>query len=734
MGCRSAAKVVVLMAAIGRAAGLGLLDGRPARPLLARAGGLAAAIAAAVLLPAGPARAQDACEAAGGTPDVTETMVTCTFESPATYRYVVPSGVSSLDVTAVGARGGQGGARPPYGASTGGEGARVEANNINVTGGESLTVIVGEVGGAGGQFDNGGAGGTPGGGQGGAGTNNNRYRGGGGGGYSGLFRLFAPMPVFDQALVIAGGGGGGGARHQQNNAGGAGGAGGAGEPPDGGVGGNVGADNGGEGGGGGSTAAGGVGGMFGGFNGTPLAGGGGGTRDGQPGYDGGGGGGGGHYGGGGGGAARAQNYGGGGGGGGSSFGGTATTPDAPARVTISYDADEGTIELGKSASPSNRVRPGRVVRYTITVTNHRATAQEITVNDDLTDVLRHARYRNDATATVEPDGVDVDIPNGQLTWTGTLEPDQSAEITYSVRVRRSQAGEILSNRITGPEESICSEPEPDVPPCETQIPIAVPGPGPDLRLTKTPSPRPHHPGGQVTYTLVVENLGPRRATRVRLTDDPPSGLVYRDAETDPRGDCEIVDGGLSCRLGTLRAGGERQVILTADITEDASGDIVNKAFVSARQNGSNDTATSTIRVTPSPAAQPDSNLVVSKSVNRRRALRGRPLRYTITVTNRGPATATGVRLTDTLALPVRVLSIRSGRSRCRARGALTCRLGRLRAGARTTIRITAMPTVTGVQINTATVVSRSRDPDPRNNIASARTRIIAPTAPPPVTG
>ena len=189
--------------------------------------------------------------------------------------WVVPAGVTSIQVDCRGARGGTGGA-------AGGNGARVQTT-LSVIPGQALYIYVG---GAGGNRSVGapGAGGWNGGGTGGTGGSS---RGGGGGG--GVSDIRSGGTALTNRVVVAGGGGAGGGRGGWN--------GGAGGYPNG--------SNGGAG--------------YPGLGGTQSAGGagdGGGT-DGGLGY-GGGGGGGSSYGGGGGGAGY---YGGGGGGRGSSYGG-----------------------------------------------------------------------------------------------------------------------------------------------------------------------------------------------------------------------------------------------------------------------------------------------------------------------------------------------------------------------------------------------------------------------------
>ena len=293
------------------------------RPLVALVGGVIGCLVFWAVALAGSAGALPSnCTQSGS-------MVTCTYSGAGTYTFAVPAEVSSLDVTAVGAGGGQG----DYGGA-GGQGASVEDPAVSVTAGQTLGVVVGGAGGAG-TDTNGGAGGSPGGGGAGGdypiGDTNALEDGGGGGGFSGVFSATTPSQA--NAMVIASGGGG--------SAGLGGGGGGAGwdSTDSGGQNGGAGSFSGAGGGGGGTSIAGGAGGASknGGGNGlvgTALAGGQGGASIGRRG---GGGGGGGYYGGGGGGGGFDA----GGGGGGSSFpssGVSESNTTAPASVTITYQA------------------------------------------------------------------------------------------------------------------------------------------------------------------------------------------------------------------------------------------------------------------------------------------------------------------------------------------------------------------------------------------------------------
>ena len=113
--------------------------------------------------------------------------------------WIVPAGVTSIQVDARGGRGGDGGVRWPPPEGEGAKGARVQTT-LSVTAGETLYIYVGGGG-------NGITGGWNGGGDGGVHGPSDGYDAGGGGGASDIRQ---GSNVLDDRVVVAGGGGGGG--------------------------------------------------------------------------------------------------------------------------------------------------------------------------------------------------------------------------------------------------------------------------------------------------------------------------------------------------------------------------------------------------------------------------------------------------------------------------------------------------------------------------------------------
>lgn len=97
--------------------------------------------------------------------------------------------------------------------------------------------------------------------------------------------------------------------------------------------------------------------------------------------------------------------------------------------------------------------------------------------------------------------------------------------------------------------------------------------------------------------------------------------------------------------------------------------------------------------------------------------------YTVTVTNKGPATASAVRLTDTLPSGLSAVSV-SPTQACTMGQTITCILGVLANGASATVTIIAKATTAGSKTNTAIVSNAEADPIITNNTASASTTVL----------
>jgi uncharacterized repeat protein (TIGR01451 family) len=116
------------------------------------------------------------------------------------------------------------------------------------------------------------------------------------------------------------------------------------------------------------------------------------------------------------------------------------------------------------------------------------------------------------------------------------------------------------------------------------------------------------------------------------------------------------------------------------------------------------------------------DLSITKSGAPDPALVGGTLTYTLSVTNHGPSTATGVTVNDPLPAGVSLVSATPSQGSCS--GTVTCALGTLTNGASATVTIVVHPTAKGTITNTASVSANEPDPNPANNSATATTRAL----------
>jgi uncharacterized repeat protein (TIGR01451 family) len=259
----------------------------------------------------------------------------------------------------------------------------------------------------------------------------------------------------------------------------------------------------------------------------------------------------------------------------------------------------------------------------------------------------------------------------------------------------------------------------------------------DLELNKTASTDKAAVGGVITYTLSVQNLGPSDAAGVTLTDTLPAGVTYvsDDGGCNISGLPEIV-----CDLGALGAGAGATVEIVVTVNAGTEGQTLSNTAIVGLDDGDD----------PNPDNNDgDADVDVEQQLDLRlsklgagevvtpgnppgltviadRVTAGQLLTYTLSITNAGPATATGLVVEDTLPAGAGFIAADPA---CNTSNlpVLSCPLPDLASGASTTLAIVvgvddAVPHGT-LMDNSARVDADQVDSNPANNDDTQQTLV-----------
>jgi len=394
--------------------------------------------------------------------------------------------------------------------------------------------------------------------------------------------------------------------------------------------------------------------------------------------------------------------------------GTSDTPDPDPRNNVPREETPldptADLEIVKRAL-SDRLVPGRQLSYELTVTNFGpSTARDVRASDSLPRGLSFVSASEGCA-----------FASGTVTCTAvSLASGRSITFRVVTRVGASVTANSIANTAT--VESPTRDPDPGNNTDRETVPS---GPEADLSIVKIPSVDSVAVGGQLFYTLLVRNDGPSDAQNVVVTDTAGPGLTLLSAEGSQGASCSVTSGRVTCRLGTLAAGGSAQVLVSARV--DQAGELTNTATVdSTTKDPDPRDNRDERRVTgdPPPAAnQQPADLEIVKTANRRSLLGGGTITYTLSVRNLGPGTATDVQVIDTPSLRVKVRSVRTSAGRCTTSAPIRCSLGTLQSGAAAKVRIVAQPLAAGTLRNSASVTGDVPDPRADNNIDGTSTRV-----------
>ncbi|MGE4191225.1 MAG: beta-propeller fold lactonase family protein [Thermoanaerobaculia bacterium] len=265
---------------------------------------------------------------------------------------------------------------------------------------------------------------------------------------------------------------------------------------------------------------------------------------------------------------------------------------------------------------------------------------------------------------------------------------------------------------------------------DTLTPVA------DLAVTKDDGVTSVSPGTTTIYQITAVNPGPSNAPASLLDDVLPPEILSATwtCQGSGGGVCASGGSGSLAEAVDIPAGGTVVFTLAAQIDPNVTGTLTNTATITPAV-GVGDPQLGNNSATDVDNLVPISDLALQKVVDTAVVEIGDPIEFTLTVTNIGPAMATGVSVVDLLPAGTNVTGVVApGWSCVSVPGSVTCDLATIPFGSSPApIVISAdAPTTPGSYVNAATVTSSSGDPVAPNNSATAPFSVVA-IEPPTVT-
>jgi len=242
----------------------------------------------------------------------------------------------------------------------------------------------------------------------------------------------------------------------------------------------------------------------------------------------------------------------------------------------------------------------------------------------------------------------------------------------------------------------------------------------DIRVAKTVDNPAPNVGTNIVYTITATNAGPNDATGVAVADPLPAGTAFVSAVAS-QGSYIAANG--IWTIGAIANGASATLTLTATVT--LPGDITNTATVSGSDQFDPITANNSGGVTVNGQS---ADVQVVKTVDNANPIVGDTVTFTITATNNGPSSATGLTITDLLPSELAFVSAAPSQGVYDAlTGAWT--LGALAAtgpGANATLTIVATVISDGGFTNSAAISAADQpDPNPSNDVSEV---VVTPIA------
>jgi uncharacterized repeat protein (TIGR01451 family) len=166
-------------------------------------------------------------------------------------------------------------------------------------------------------------------------------------------------------------------------------------------------------------------------------------------------------------------------------------------------------------------------------------------------------------------------------------------------------------------------------------------------------------GNNITYTIVVQNLGPAASSGVTFSDPIPANATFVSATT-PAGwsACAPSSGTISCSVASMAYNATATFTVVLNVPSGtASGTIITNQVTVTGTTPDPNPANNTAQVSDTVATAGQADLSVTSVASPSTVLSGSNISYAQTVTNNGPSSMTNVTFTDSVPTNTTLVSL-----------------------------------------------------------------------------
>jgi len=320
---------------------------------------------------------------------------------------------------------------------------------------------------------------------------------------------------------------------------------------------------------------------------------------------------------------------------------TNTANNAATVTTGVATATEADLSITNTASPSP-VTAGSNITYTQVVTNNGpAAASTVTLTETLPTGTTFSALSGSGwtCTTVAPYTCKI----------ASLAANASTTFTFVVTVSPTATAGSTIVDTASVASSVTTDPNTNNNSASVTVGVADSA---NLSISNAASPVPVQAGNNITYTQVVTNSGPSTATSATITEVTPPNTTFSSIGTPPAGwSCTTPSvgntGTITCTNPSFAVGtASFSIVVAVNAATPAGTAISDTASVTSSTtdpNLANNSATASDVV----ATNTEADLITTNSASPTTVAAGSNVTYTQTVTNNGPAAATGVSFSQT---------------------------------------------------------------------------------------